>query len=154
MNKEIFKEIFNNLSKITFDEALLSYFGYDINYVLSTSKWKRPFNCEATLSDTGETVQIVGDSCENFKEIKRDFESFEDMAVSAIDNILDNLIDDNVIDHLVINYIDDTFAHNLLFFLDNAEYKQVQNLRDLAKSKELANKELAKTFINSYKTTS
>ncbi len=152
--KEIFIEIFNNLSKTTFDQALLSYFGYDINHVSSETKWKWSFDCDATLSDTGETVQIVGDSCENFKEIKGDFESFEDMAMTAIDNMLAYLIEYNNIDHIVINYLDNNLANSLLFFLNNAENNQIQNIRDLAKSKEPANKELAKTFINSYKTTS
>jgi hypothetical protein len=152
--KEIFIETFNNLSKITFDQALLSYFGYDINYVSSETKWRWSFDCDARLSGTGETVQIVGDSCDNFKEIKGHFESFEDMAVSAIDNMLAYLIDYNDINHIVINLLDNTFTNNLLFFLDNAEDNKIQNIRDLAKSKELANKELAKTFINSYKITS
>ena len=152
--KEIFIEIFNNLSKITFDEALLSSFGYDINHIPCEKKWKWSFDCEATLSDTGETVQILGDSCDNFKVIKADFESFEDMAMTAIDNILAYLIECNNIDHIVIDYLGGTFANNLLFFLDNAEGNQIQNIRDLAKSKEPANKELAKTFIDSYKTTS
>lgn len=132
----------------------MSSFGYDIDHVPCETKWKSPFDCDATLSDTGKTVQIVGDSCENFKEIKGHFESFEDMAITAIDNILTNLIDDNDIDHIVIGYLDNTFARSLLFFLKNAEYNPVQNIRDLAKSKDLANKELAKAIIKSYKTTS